>query len=346
MSKEYFNTKGFFSNSFLKALSESPKSAHRIIKGEQGDEKSPALSFGSLVDCLLTTPELFNEDYIIYRGKAPTDKLLDVATEYIRIYQLEGSTEGFDANACIISAQHNVGYDGRLKPETMIKRFEDDCKEYCTFVLNYRDKIIVDETFYNEANRITLETKASPYLQHIFNPDSNLIVLFQVPIFVNTTKFSGKILIDCLVIDLVDKRITPYDFKTFEGSFESNYWKYKYYYQEAWYSWILHILCNPDLFVDCNIPEQLKIIHSGGYSIEQFKFIAIDKSGYKNVEIFKSYPKIIEDVFFNGYIDKGSVKIPIKSIESLIEETKWRISNDSWSDDYQMITNGVKKLWL
>lgn len=346
MSKEYFDAQGYISSSLLKLACDSPKQAYKMIKNEQGDEKSPALYYGSLVDCLLTTPDKFDEDYVVYRGKAPSDKLLDVANEYVRIYQLEASREDFDSNACVISAQNNVGYDRRLKPATMIEKFNTECSAYCTFVLSHLDKVIVDEDAFNEATQLINNTKASRFLTNIFQPDSNIIVLFQVAIFVTTTQFTGKALLDCIVIDLEKKTITPYDFKTFEGSFESNYWKYKYYYQEAWYGFILNTLKNEEFYIDAKYPEQLAIILNPEFTIEQFKFIAIDKSGYKNIEIFESYSNIIEDVFFKGYIDKKTNHINIKSIQSLIEELKWRVLNDSWSDDYEMLNKGVKKLWL
>lgn len=344
MSKEYFEKSGYISNSFLKSLATHPKYAKAMIEGKES--KTPALDFGTLVDVLLTTSDKFDEEYVIYRFKKPTDKLLEVAEEYIRQSLLQPLGEDFDKTGRIISSQHNVGYDGRLKPETMVKRFEEECETYCTFAINNQDKVIIDQVTFDHANRLAMSVKTSPYLNHIFEPNSNLIVLFQVPIYITTVKYVGKILIDCLVIDLENKKITPYDFKTFEGSFEQNYWSYKYYYQEAWYSAILRLLTVPELFIDCTIPEELKLIHTGEYSIEQFKFIAIDKSQFKEVEIFESYDGIVDDVFFNGYINKGDNKIKIKSIVDLIDEAKYRMESGNWSDDYQMITKGVKKLWL
>ena len=344
MNKEYFKDRETLNSSFLKALAYHPKQAKAMLEGSS--KQSTALSDGSLVDVLLTQPDKFDELYIIYRGKKPTDKLLEVAEKYISIYQLEANTGAFDKDRAIISSQQQVGYDGRLKPETMIKRFEDECLNYCDFVIADLGKIVVDEENYNKNNRLALNAKSSPYLQHIFTPDSNLIVLFQVEIYLTTTRFVGKALIDCIVIDLVKKTITPYDFKTFEGSFEANYWKFKYYYQEVWYSFILNTLCNPGMFIDCTMPEELRIIESGEYTIEQFTFIAIDKSEYKEIELFQSYKGIVDDVFFKGFIDKGDYRVKIKSIEELIEESKYRISIGDWSNDYEMMTKGFKRLWL
>jgi len=343
--REYFDKKGFISASFLKSLSNSPKEGYSIINGEES-KKTPSLDFGSLVDCLLTTSDEFIDKYSIFSGKRPSDKLLDFANKYIEIYQIEGSREDFSKDSAILQARVESGYDSRLLNETVLKKFREECDTYCQFCLDNIGKTIIDAETLVFANELVYKTKVSPYLQNIFYPDSNHIVLFQVPIYLVTTRFEGKLLIDILDIDLLNKEITPYDLKTFEGSFESNYWKYKYYYQEAWYSFALNTICNKDLFISCELPEELKLIHSGEYKIKQFKFIAIDKSLYREVEIFESYNNIIDDVFFKGYIDKGEVKVKIKSIESLIQEAKERVKIDNWTTDYQMLTNGVKKLWL
>lgn len=341
----YFERRGFISASFLKALSNSPKEAYSIINGEES-KKTPSLDFGSLADCLLTTPEEFLKKYAVFEGKKPTDKLLDFANKYIEIYQLEGTGEDFSEDSAILRARTESGYDGRLLNETVLKRFKEDCGSYCQFYIDNIDKTIIDAQTLNFANELVSQVKSSPYLQHLFYPDSNHIILFQVPIYIVTSKFEGKLLIDILDIDLLNKEITPYDFKTFEGNFESNYWKYKYYYQEAWYSFILNALSNEELFISCEIPEELKVIHSGEYEIKQFKFIAADKSMYREVELFQSYAGIVDDVVFQGYIDKGDNKVKIKSIVGLIEEAKERVKLGNWTTDYQMLTNGVKNLWL
>jgi len=343
--KDYIREKGYINASFLKALSDDPKKAYSILKGEDSISTT-STDFGSLVDCLLTTPDEFVNRYITYNGKKPTDKLLDFANKYIEIYQLESSGEDFSVDSAILRARAESGYDGRLLNDTVIKKFKEECQTYCEFHISNIDKIIIDDSTLSFAKQLVYNVKSSPYLQRLFSPNPDTIVLFQVPIFIETSKFMGKILIDILEINTTNKTTTPWDLKTFEGSFESNYWKYKYYYQESWYSFVLETLRNPDWFVNCEIPDELAIIHSGEYTIEQFKFIAVDKSMYKEVEIFESYKGIVEDVMFKGIINKGEYVTKIKSMQSLIDEAKDRVKLDNWTTDYQMLTKGVKKLWI
>lgn len=342
--QEYFDKKGYISASFLKALDNSPKSAYAIINGEE-TYKSPALDFGSLVDCMLTEPDMYPKKYEIFSGKKPTDKLLDFAEQYISLYQLETITEDFDNTDLILQARALSGYDGRLLNDTVVKRFREECEPYCVFMLDHLDKIIIDLETSMHATEMVDATKGSEYLKHIFYPDENTIILYQVPIFVETTKFMGKALIDIIVINLLKRSITPYDYKTFEGNFKSNYWKYKYYYQEAWYSFLLHTISNSEMYIRAEMPEELEMIKTGEFQIMPFQFIAADKSMYREVELFESYPNIVDDVVFQGKLQGRSYNTPITPIVDLIEEATERARLGNWTTDYEMLTKGVRKLF-
>lgn len=342
----YFDRKGYISASLLKELSYSPRNAKGLLLNEKKESK--ALNFGSLVDCLLTTPERFQTDYIIYEGTAPTDKLLLLAKDYINKYiQISESGEIPDETNLILSARAEVGYDSRLKEDTVISKFKNECADYCNFCITYKDKIIIDRETYEKASALNLETRNSRFLQNIFNPEPNTEVLFQVPIYIETVNFTGKALIDCIVVDHNNKTITPYDFKTYEDNFVSNYWKYGYYYQESWYLFLLNSINNQEWEVNSEIPEQLKVLYTGEYKINPFHFIAIDKSSFRNVIIYKTYDTIYQDIFFEGIINKGVTNIvKVKPIAELITELKFRVANDNWEDDYDMAVNGVKSMWL
>ena len=342
---EYFEKYGI-SASLLKALASSPRDAYNLLNSKGRSTK--ATDFGSLVDCMLTEPERFEIDYVIFRGTKPTDKALDFALEYVRKHEEAVNKEKeYNDNALILSARAEVGYDSRLLEKTLLERFDTQIRPYCTFLINNSDKLIIDEADYNHAQQLASNVKSSPYFEDIFIPNSNLIVLFQVPIYITTPAYEGKMLIDCIVIDLENKTITPYDFKTYEDSFEGNYWKYKYYYQEAWYVGNLLCLTNPDMFIEAKVPEQLELIYSGKYEVKPMKFIAIDKKMYRDTIAYETYPDIHHDVFFEGVIVKGLTNVvKVKPITQLINEFKWRVENNDWVRDFDMATKGIKSLWL
>lgn len=340
----YYNLKGYISASLLKEISSSPFNAKAMLNGEKKETK--ALDFGSLVDCLLTTPDRFSQDYVIYSGKAPTDKMLLLAKDYIRKYlTLSETTAEPDEELIALSSRAEVGYDSRLKNETFLAKFADEALPYCNFCIAYKDKIIIDNETYEHAASMVDQAKNSPFLKKIFKPESNVKVLFQVPLYAVTSKFSAKCLIDCIIIDFDNQTITPIDFKTYEDNFVSNYWKYKYYYQEAWYSLILNIIRNSFELSFETVPELKEVIKS--FTIQQFEFVALDKTLARTPIIYKSYEKLHEDLFEEGVINKGIFDIVrVKSITYLIEELIVRNHIDNWEDDFDMLNKGYKYLWL
>lgn len=341
MSKEYFEKKGFISYSLLKELSSSPRDAYSMLQGDK--RSSLALDFGSLVDTMISNPEDVERDFAVFSGTIPTDKMYDVSLKYVELYKDAG--EEPDEDSIALNARAEIGYQSNWKNETFLTKFKEACGDFVTFILYNSDKIFVDRGTYDKALQLVTYTKQSQFLQHIFNPEPNTEVLFQVPIFVNTTKFDGKILIDCVVIDHNEKTITPYDFKTYEGSFVTNYYKYKYYYQEVWYSFILHTLTDPNFYIDVDLPEAMKVLLGGLYRVEKFKFIAIDKSFNRTPIIYQSYKNVSNDVMFEGRLDRGLVSfIKVKAIGDLIEEFSYRMKNDNWVEDYDMLINGVKMI--
>jgi hypothetical protein len=270
--------------------------------------------------------------------------MLLFADKYIELCNLK-KNEPLDEEAIILAARAEVGYDSRLLPANVIKRFKEEASEYCTFKILNSAQSIISQDDYNLAQKLNSITRESKYLTDIFEPHPNRIVLFQVPIYLEQGFARFKILLDCIVIDLEKKVITPYDFKTYGEYFPKNYWDYKYYYQEALYGYVLDVLKIENNYITAEMPEELKLI-STGYTINQFKFIAIDKTLNRGIEVYESYSKIIEDVIFNGIINKGTTNVRIKAISELIKEFNWRVHEDDWVTDYEMATKGVKKLWL
>ena len=125
MSKEYFEKRAI-SASLLKALSTSPRNAKALLDNEKSESK--ALTVGSLVDCLLTTPDGFDEDYVVFNGVVPTDKMLEFTNEYLRLceeLEIGEELEGVTENELILRARSNIGYDKRLTDDTVIKKFKE-----------------------------------------------------------------------------------------------------------------------------------------------------------------------------------------------------------------------------
>lgn len=345
---DYFKIKAV-SYSFLKALSSSFKEGYNFLYGKD-EIKSKALDVGSLIDDMLTNPEIVNEKYAIFQGTKPSDKLLDLAEKYVELYLERKDEEGYDDTNTILSARAEVGYDSRLKDDTLIKRFEESCRGYCTFLTHNQGKPTTDLETYNNCMYIVSEVKKSPYYKDLFDITKNIKIFYQVPIVVSSKYGLTKSLIDCIIVDYDTKTIHPIDIKTFEGDFINNWWRYKYYYQEVWYYSLLASLKNSlvfleDEYVNDDSYEIVNLLKTNEFEVAAFKFLAIDKSNPYNVVIYKSYRDINEDVFFKGRIYRGNGSYSsIRSIESLMNEFTYRIKENDWSHDYDMITEGFKQI--
>jgi len=201
------------------------------------------------------------------------------------------------------------------------KKFDEESTDYVSFLAGIGDSVAVSEQSYNEAKELEHRAKISPYLAHIMYPKSTTLNLYQVPLYVTTTRHNSKVLVDISETDPENKDITPYDYKTFAASFLKTYWTYKYYYQEAWYGYMLEMICNHrDQIVDMNIPDELQGCE--GYKVNQFTFIALDKSLKTHPEIFCNNHHIYEDIFFDNILKTRNKETYVKSISQIIDEIK------------------------
>ena len=98
------------------------------------DKSSSGFELGNIVDHLLTSDEPIYNKFTVIRNK-PSGGMLALADEFIRLTAPEGNECDYP-NYYILQARKNVGYDARLKDETIINKFITDCKEYVDTVVS------------------------------------------------------------------------------------------------------------------------------------------------------------------------------------------------------------------
>src|SRR5574344_859921 len=94
VTEEEYRESQLFSYSLL---AKYERGGFNILKSLQEREESPALSFGSLVDCMLTDPERFNKDYYVVDLPVLSDTL-----KTITIGNLKHGLKVSGRNAAII----------------------------------------------------------------------------------------------------------------------------------------------------------------------------------------------------------------------------------------------------
>lgn len=333
-NQEYFNKRDHISSSLLVALSNHPKEVKAMIDGER-KETTEAMSFGSLLDVKLTEPHKVDEIYRVSTATIPTDKMLIFADKVIEVAIQKDKTvdellESGEFYQIVLDARKEVGYDSRLADKTVFDRFVGASNSYCVEALqaNKDNKILISMENDILSDTLVQRIKEHPQTSYLFTSEDrkDIEVKFQVEIYTTIFGAYAKALLDFIVIDHVDKTITPYDLKSYEGKFLSNFYKYKYYYQAGWYSLLLE-----------NIKKEWGL---DDYTVERFHFLAVDKSLYRDIEIYTLSKEVIEDIQKGGKVSEcGSYTVTKdgkKSIVSLVSELVERMHQDNWLEVWEM----------
>jgi hypothetical protein len=329
LDTEYRNNPAV-SQSFLKDLEGFPK--YLTLREKK---KSAALDMGSLIDVLLTDPYNFDNYYVVYDKSIPTDKLKLLADKYIEIclYDKELGIETNHINT-VLQARQIVEYDARLTATTIMDRFDKECYEYTQFVLT-TDKMVVSHNDYLVASDLATSCRYDERLSKWFEPNKDVTILYQQSLFFTYKHSLEGLSIDCkalpdlIYINHLDKTVQIVDIKSYEGDFEVNYYKYRYYYQAMFYLMAAQLRSNETL-----IPKD--------YKIEDFYFIAIDKSKFKGNILYKFDRKNFHTVQDGGklYDSKGHC-YKIKGLRQLLKEYDYHSRTGNWEYPYEYLTKGM-----
>lgn len=344
---DYYNKPGI-SSGLIKALSIHPTNAEKVLY-EKEKKTTEALSFGSFFDDKVLQPHTVDEKYQILYSKKPTEKMLDLANAYVNIYFKMKSKEGFDIEhnkrSIILEARESINYNKSLIDETVISKFEKECGEYTEEQISSieNNKIAVTKENNDLSNRLIEQMKLHPSTAFLFDPSSlghDVEILFQHPVYFkhkiynkgNPLKFECKALLDIVIIDNKQKEITGIDLKTYDGSFMKNFYRFRYYYQGSWY--YLALLYFKSWFKDIK-----------DYSVQNFKFITIDKNEVWMPKIYSMSVPLMEEIIHTNKdkesdIEKYELSGDRASIRDLLLEYNFRIKTNNWKDTYDMLIKG------
>lgn len=213
-----------------------------VFKEDRDREYSLAMTKGSLVDCLLFTPDEYDNQFIIKEEatvspaiKILIDNLLDMNLEYN------------DTNLLFVASENKFG-GTNWSDETILKRIKtDDSREYFEQKKLNTKKLIISQEIYDQAANVIEVLKNHEFTSYIFNSDNE--VLFQVPVYwdeiiINPATNKNvtvkcKALLDIVILDHKNKLLIPIDLKIKSDSkyaFPQSFLRFKYYLQAAWYS--------------------------------------------------------------------------------------------------------------
>lgn len=282
-----------------------------------------SLTMGSAVDVLLTKPEEFDSQFIIYTGQTPTGQMLSFCQEMAKLS--EQPDVCFSINEQ--TAYDKVGIKGS-KLETVIAKYEP-FKPYTEFLINRENKHVLSIEQSSKAHKIVEELKMNKYTAPFVNAkaDETHEVHNQLELY-NNWEQDGVVLslkgaLDRVLVSHEKKIIQPIDFKTSFNvlQFDHSYFKYRYYRQASYYTYLL-----------ARWAEERGL---GDYKIPNFMFVVCSTSGGQHWLYRQASNDLVEARL--GGETYGGYKI--KGWEQILNEIVFLTKSREWAFPYEAQTN-------
>ena len=229
---------------------------------------TPSLTFGSLVDTLLTeSEEIFKSIYAVVDIPPISDQVKSVLEEIYRVSKEEDFDNVSDdiIHSCCKMCNYYVDdkWANKRKKEIVLG------KDYYKIISVYKDKKIISVELYKKALQCKEALINNSNTRDYFIPD-----MFDEYENYYQLKFKGsyngvllRCMVDCLHINHTDKTITPIDLKTTskpEYEFPNSFITYRYGIQAQLYWSLIRSTLDKD--------EELK-----DYKLLDYRFVVINK---------------------------------------------------------------------
>ena len=308
-----------------------------FIKKNKDDKTH--LRVGSYLDCLLSDPESAKNDFIYFKGKRPTGKMLTFVDNLPLSLQFRDKDILF-----YLDAYKRSNYVNKI--EKVISNFlaNSNAVSYYLYRVNSVGKVIIDEDEFLTAQKLKKSFLENPYIKKYFNPyEDEINIFYQIPIYFTYKEVECKGLLDGLYIDHRRKELYIFDIKTTGRSiskFPSQVLQFSYYIQASMYETALK-----------NLISSLKLDKKGGaytthtelkkcllkcldYTVLNFRFVVASTVGNQPATVFIMTEEDLEKSREGGMIYDHYRK----GVDELLDDYKWHISTRKWeySKDYYL----------
>ena len=205
-------------------------------------KQSDAMSFGSLVDDLITSPETVKDKYFVSKMKklsASTKVLFDEVKDNEEVIRWEDGKVVISSEAMNGRIKELKLWSSTKDTEKLTQKwksnedFLDNIKAY----FESKGKTIVTEADWLLAHKIVDSLKNSHFTKYFFNETADVEILNQLSLDFEYEEFEYTTRLDLLHIDHSTKTVTPIDLKTGESDqFMKSWNKFRYDIQLSLYS--------------------------------------------------------------------------------------------------------------
>ena len=283
-----------------------------LISNEKID--TPSLRFGSLVDCILTAPEEFDDRFYV----ADIDRFSDTFRAMTEtIYNNHPDLESISETPNLL--EYIGDWQPRWGEKAKIDAVVKGCSDYYTVLKYSTGKIVIPPQEFSEARQCVMTLKTHPFSYQIFECNEDEEIFYQLKFKHTTGQINIRIMTDIIKVNHKDKWIQVYDLKTSgknEEQFEESFNSWNYWIQSGMYLRVVEKNIHKD--------EYFK-----DFNVLPFKFIVINKnnltpliweanSDYIYEEIFKKYntswKRLLLDA--NWHLQNGKFDYSRKSYEN------------------------------
>lgn len=275
------------SQSLLKKLWTEPK---YYLNAPESNESY--FLFGSIVDCLVTEPDNFNDKYVV-AVSTPTDTVKAIIEEYVEI------TEDYELveEEALINFAKNKSYESRMVDMTkyLAKLKNETTLTYLKFLSESTGKTIIDSEMYLNAKNAVNVLKQDEYTKWIFD-DTTYNIYNKVVIQFYIDGRLCKAEIDRVLVHKKTDEIFPLDIKTTGKAiigFNNEFFSYRYDVQAAWYKAALTKWTTETLGINNPV-------------INDFYFVVVESNQNPKARVFVANSRIMNNAV-TGFKDKYGV---------------------------------------
>ena len=280
-----------------------------LIYNEKID--TPSLRMGSLVDCILTSPEEFDDRFYV----ADIDKFSDTIRKIVERIYLEH--EEWTDQICEINEDTLIGilneenYQSNWKDRTRIDKIIDLGQDYYTVLKYSTGKIVISPQEFSEASQCVQTLKTHPFTYQIFECNEDEEIFYQLKFKTTIEDCDNsevRIMTDCIKVNHKEKWIQIYDLKTTgkdEEKFEESFDAWNYWIQAGLYEDVVDLITSADDYFS-------------EFNLLPFKFIVINKVNLR---------PIVWDTVNYKHIGIQVLKKYGVKWQTLLKDANWHLQN-------------------
>lgn len=183
-------------------------------------KESPSLTFGSIVDCLITeAPEEFEKRFLVAdMNTDASDTLINVTKGLFNVYKDSHNSIQDVPDSAIIAALDEINYGKTWRTQTRLDKLRNAGAEYYRLMFLAQDKVIISTEMYNDALACVRVLHESPATKFLFAPNNpfepNVERLYQLKFKSTFEGIDFSMMADLIVVLHDKKKIIPIDLKT------------------------------------------------------------------------------------------------------------------------------------